>query len=301
MSKKTAAVMAGAFLAMFLAVCGSDQSLIPEGSTPQFPAKPAKINLLAKLPYSSSRIAVLGDCRDGPSSFEDITDDIVNMKPQPELVAHLGDMISDAGSGIEWYDFQKQAKPLAGRYPFYPIPGNHDVTDQSSEEIYRNQFPAPINNLYYEVEFKDLLLIFLDSEITGEHGEITGQQFDWLKNLLAQKGANFRYRVVFVHRPLFPSAEHVGDSLDGNPAARDRLHKLFVSSGVNLVFVAHEHIYDRKKIGGVTYVTTGGAGAPLPDDPKAFFNFVFLAETGRGLQGYDFSIGGVLKDQFLIK
>ncbi len=296
--------MVSALLLIISTTCGSDKSLIPEGDSPDLPRKSAgsaHINLLTKIPYSSARIAVLGDSRDGKTSFEDIVEDIRGMKPRPELVVHLGDMISDPGSGLQWYQFHQETKALAQDFAFYPVVGNHDVDDHSSEETYKKQFPAPANQLYYEVEFKDLLLIFLDSELDSDENEISGAQYDWLERLLAQKGDRFRYRIAFIHRPLFPTANHIGGSLDAHPQERDRLHRLFADRGVNPVFVAHEHIYNRKQVGRVTYVTSGGAGAPQSGGADAFYQFVFVAETDTGLQGYCFSIDGKLKDRFLIK
>jgi len=284
--------------------CESQDSLIPEENPPEVSARgnpPAYINLTKKVPAGSLKIAVIGDSRGGNNVFEDIEEDIVYMKPKPDLVAHTGDMITHPGSGIEWYSFHKDAETLTKHFPFYPIPGNHDVKDQVSQEIYQNQFPPPVSDLYYSVEAGDILLIFLDSEVAGELSKIDGAQYQWLKNLLEGKGAKFRYRLAFVHRPLFPSAEHMGGSLDHNPELRDRLHQLFVKNRVEIVFAGHEHIYDRRKIDSVTYITTAGAGAPLVNDPRSYYHFVFLAETPSGLEGFCFTIDGIMKDHFLVK
>jgi len=270
--------------------CGNHESLFPESNPPE----------LSQEDNFGAKIAVIGDTRSGGDNFKNLENDIADIQPRPDLVAHTGDIINDPGSGMEWEGFKKDASLLLDHFPFYPVPGNHDVEDQASQELYQYEFPAPVNNLYYELALGDVLLIFLDTELPGEKEKIINQQFDWLKNLLEQEGPNFKYRLAFLHRPLFPSAEHQGQSLDKYPELRDRLHQLFVTSNVQLVFLGHEHIYDRRQVDTVTYVTSGGGGAPLPDDPRAFYEYVFVEETGSGLQGYCFSVDGDLKDQFTI-
>ena len=272
--------------------CGQDKSFFPYD---------VNINLLSTFPDSNVRIAILGDSRRGDFVFETLQKEIVNMKPQPDLVIHLGDMIDHPGSGIEWYHFHELAEPLTSHFPFYPVVGNHDVDDEASQEIYKHQFPPPANELYYYLEIGDLLLIFLDSELAGELGKIDGEQFSWLENLLENEGARFRYRLAFLHRPLFPQSNHKGSSLDEYPYLRDRLHNLFVKEDVDIVFAAHEHIYDRREIDRVVYIISGGGGAPLVDDERSFYHFIFLAETNEGLKGVCISIDGEIMDEFLVK
>lgn len=275
--------------------CGSGDSLYPGRNSD------SRIDLSQTLPDAKTRLAVLGDTQEGLLLFEDLGSKIAVMTPGPDAVIHLGDMIGNPGSGVEWLQFHKSAQIFTGKFPFFPTPGNHDVIDLASQEIYRHQFPAPVSSLYYDVEMGDLLLIFLDTVLAGEVGLITNQQYDWLQDLLAQKGANFKYRLVFMHYPLFPGANHVGDSLDAWPEQRDRLHQLFIQHKVNLVFSGHEHIYDRKEVDGVSYVTSGGSGGQLYNDSRGFYHFVFLAQTGQGIQGYCFSIDGVVMDEFIIQ
>jgi hypothetical protein len=64
---------------------------------------------------------------------------------------------------------------------------------------------------------------------------------------------------VVLHRPLFSTGQH-----GGNPALQRALAPLFQRYGVDVVFQGHDHHYERSEpINGVTYVVTGGGGAPL--------------------------------------
>ena len=85
------------------------------------------------------------------------------------------------------------------------------------------------------------------------------EQYRWLEGEL-QKFAGKTWKFVFFHEPLYSSGVHGPDL-----ALRDALHPLFVRYGVDLVFTGHDHDYERSAADGVTYIVTGGFGAPLYD------------------------------------
>jgi hypothetical protein len=46
---------------------------------------------------------------------------------------------------------------------------------------------------------------------------------------------------------------------------RDSFCPLFDKYGVDVAFAGHDHNYQRNEVGSVTYLVTGGGGAPLYD------------------------------------
>ena len=75
---------------------------------------------------------------------------------------------------------------------------------------------------------------------------------------------------------------------------QEYLQPLFEGNGVQLVFAGHDHTYERTIINGITYVVSGGGGAPLygleqlKDNPKGLvfreiYNFVQIDVTANGL------------------
>nr|NIV34386.1 hypothetical protein [Anaerolineae bacterium] len=54
---------------------------------------------------------------------------------------------------------------------------------------------------------------------------------------------------------------------------------LMAEQQVDYVFAGHIHAYAREERDGVTYIITGGAGAPLygTDHPQAFHHFLQVA------------------------
>ena len=91
-------------------------------------------------------------------------------------------------------------------------------------------------------------VVLLDTEATLD-------QVAWVRTLLA--GRRSELVVVVLHRPLYTFSRH-RPRLDW----RQLLHPVLVDADVELVLQGHNHVYERFVVEGVTYVTTGGAGAP---------------------------------------
>jgi hypothetical protein len=70
-----------------------------------------------------------------------------------------------------------------------------------------------------------------------------------------------RFIVPFYHKAIFSVGPHAThhDIWELRPV----LHDLFRKYGVQLAFQGHDHLYYRTIRDGVTYVVTGGGGAPL--------------------------------------
>ena len=90
--------------------------------------------------------------------------------------------------------------------------------------------------------------------------------------------------------------------LDRHPSERDRLHRLFVQSGVRLVVAGHDHIYDRTARDGITYVIAGPTGGAIPPFLKDGDPFCYMV-VSRKNDGYSFSVKdltGDMRDEFSV-
>jgi len=65
-------------------------------------------------------------------------------------------------------------------------------------------------------------------------------------------------RIVSMHQPVYTAGLHAPGEVQQRLWA-----PLFQKYGVSLVLQGHNHAYERMVVGGVTYITTGGGGAPL--------------------------------------
>jgi 3',5'-cyclic AMP phosphodiesterase CpdA len=113
------------------------------------------------------------------------------------------------------------------------------------------------------------------------------KQYQFLKGDLAR--ASRPFKVFFGHHPAYSSGSH-----GSTKKMQEYLQPLFEGNGVQLVFAGHDHTYERTIINVITYVVSGGGGAPLygleqlKDNPKGLvfreiYNFVQIDVTANGL------------------
>lgn len=239
--------------------------------------------------------AVIGDTKIGVT--EAVYKRFLNKIAQEgvDLIFITGDVIDRPGAAKEWARFLE----LTGKTrTFHIAPGNHDINSARSLKVYEKFIGRPP---YYAFSFNDIQFIILCTDLPDEISKVTGKQLEWLKGTLKEP---FAQRIVFLHKPLFPTAFGRRYDLDRYPADRDIIHDLFVKHSVKLVFSGHEHLYNRSEKGGITYVITGGGGARLltfDEEHGGFFHYIVAK---RDKEGYIFSvydINDALRDTFYLK
>src|SRR5262249_384387 len=81
-------------------------------------------------------------------------------------------------------------------------------------------------------------------------------QVGWVEQQL--KASTARWKVAVFHHPIYSSGKKHGSDL----SLRRKLEPLFERYGVNLVFSAHDHIYERAvPQRGIQYFVTGAGGS----------------------------------------
>lgn len=263
---------------------------------------PAKLASLEKLGPKFSFV-VLGDNRAGDPACDAVYEKVLAaaLTRKPDLMVNTGDQIDKPGNVEHWKRFGELSKDVS--VPYFLTVGNHDahVEVPGSEEVYKAHVDLPGNELYYSFVAGNALFAVLDSYLKGEDKRITGEQFAWLDRTLTS--AQQKHRFVFVHHPLFPEkgkGKHHGNSLDRYKEERDRLHALFVRHRVTAVFAGHEHLYLRKNVDGIPYITTGGGGAPLyaKDEDGGFHHYVRMTVDGDNVAGEVVDLNGKVRDRF---
>lgn len=252
---------------------------------------------LASLEQISGRFtfAVLGDSRSGDAIYKEFVGKIA--AGGPAFVVNVGDVIFMPGSLPEWSTFWEMSAAI--KFPYFLTVGNHEVGDEKSEEIYKEQVDLPGNELYYSFSCGNSLFIVLDSSVIGEDRRITGEQLAWLKNVL--ETGDKLHKFVFIHHPLSSgSAVFSERTLESYPEDRDRLRDLLVEHKVDAVFSGHLHLYLRKTFHGLTQIITGGGGAPLIVDEEkgGFFHFVLVTVEGDKVSAEVIDLNGSVRDRF---
>ena len=156
-----------------------------------------------------------------------------------------------------------------GGAPLLFVPGNHDLYHRwDREALARLQALSP-DRLWYAVDVGDYRFVVLDTgtDLFGDGDAIPagGAQIQWLDEVLADAEKRNLRSVVTFHLPPFSSAREDGSV----PWLRERLVTgVFDRHRVSLVLNGHAHAYERVERSDpsgreVTYVITGGGGAPL--------------------------------------
>ncbi len=183
----------------------------------------------------------------------------------PDFVVMVGDAIYSETSDGEtlrrkWAAYRGGLAGLA--CPTVQVPGNHDCFDEPSRALWRTMFGEP----HFCWDAGDARFIVLDCE--SDPGRLDADQMAWLEVRMVDPGPPHVF--IFVHRPLFPVVGHIGDSLDVDPAGRDRLHALFIRhrGRIRGVFSGHEHVFCHQDVDGVNYFHAAGGGAKLYAGPQ---------------------------------
>ncbi|MFL6234486.1 MAG: metallophosphoesterase family protein [Thermoanaerobaculia bacterium] len=204
------------------------------------------------------RFAAYGDTRDGHDVHRKIVEDVLSF--HPGLVLQTGDLVHHGNAAEEWRIFDDITGAMRRQVPYYPARGNHDV---APEGYYEQRVTQPVlsgNKLYYSFEKGNLHFVAIDTQQPlGPESE----QGRWLETDLVQAQAAGLFIVPFFHKAIFSIGPHAVEA--DVVALRPILHSLFQRHGVRLAFEGHDHVYYRTVRDGITYVVTGGGGAPLYD------------------------------------
>jgi predicted phosphodiesterase len=261
----------------------------------------AQFHTAAPATQTNFRFVVFGDTREGVSIHKAIINRILEVAP--DFVIHTGDMV-EAGNCVPcWDDFFRVEAPLLRSAPFYPTLGNHeDDQSPSAQASYFDIFHLPDIERWYAFDYGKARFISLkvDGYPIGIYYP-DQEQLDWLEDQLANNTQPWTF--IFFHWGVFTSRSE--DFLE--IGMRIRLVPLFERYGVNVVFMGHNHGYERIKVNGITYITTAGGGAslyemtvPEPGSQVAVseYHFVMISMKGDHLEGQTINNHGKILDQF---
>jgi hypothetical protein len=195
---------------------------------------------------------------------------------EPDFIVSTGDMIYDDGAAEDFDPkFFTPYAALLRRVVFWPCLGNHDIRTDGGDP-WRDAFYTPANNPdeeegYYSFDQGNAHFVMVDSNRSTSPGSA---QHTFLDQDLAASDAAWKF--VFFHHTIYSSGDHGSDT-----GLREDLAPLFDRYGVDIVFMGHDHNYERTvplrddeevALGeGTIYITTGGGGASLRDVEESDF------------------------------
>ena len=209
------------------------------------------------------RFVVYGDTRTNDAAHRRVV--AAAVRQQPSFIVQTGDLVEDSSDATQWTTFDNAIQPVRDNHiAYYPANGNHDTaSSRLIKEILDPVQAGYDGKNYYRFDVQGLCFLALDTEslYKGAKDKKANKQYHWLETQLQQASVEKLFIIPFFHRALYSVGRHRNE----NTALREWLHPLFQQYGVRLVFQGHDHLYYRTMHDGITYVVTGGGGAPLYD------------------------------------
>ncbi len=207
-------------------------------------------------PGASVRMVVLGDSRDDLEVWAEVL--ALAAGHEPDLILHTGDVVALGGLQSLWDEWLGVSEAVLAEIPILTVHGNHEFMAPN----YFGAFALPGNEQWYSVDWGALHLTVLNDLAPGA---LDSEQTAWLADDLA--GTDRAWRLMSHHQPSWTDGTHAP-----NIEARDEWNPLLEAfAPAVLVLAGHNHLYERtvpilgevQDPAGITYVTTGGSGAPL--------------------------------------
>jgi hypothetical protein len=180
---------------------------------------------------------------------------------------HTGDMAYERGTNSEFNsNYFAPYRDLLRRMVVWPSLGNHDVKSGGGKP-WVDAFITPANNAagserYYSFDYANAHVTVLNSNVDMAPGT---DQYRFLEEDLTASTATWKFLVF--HHSVYSSGMH-----SSSTGIRAELVPLIDLHGVDIVFMGHDHHYERttpmrddEVVGpgeGATYITTGGGGSP---------------------------------------
>ncbi len=166
-----------------------------------------------------------------------------------------GDLIDNGLYIDQWYNWLADFKPVMENTSLMPILGNHE----ENSSIYYDIFALPGKEEYYSFDYGPIHFAILHSCVERYDGNMT-EQFEWIQQDLEDNQDSI-WKVVMIHRPVFSSSQR--DNAGDYDDLKEGLLPILEQYGVDIVLSGHDHFYERLLNNNITYIVTGGAGAPL--------------------------------------
>jgi 3',5'-cyclic AMP phosphodiesterase CpdA len=244
----------------------------------------------------SAQVAVYGDVRRGQAVHARLVDQM--LAEAPDAVVCTGDLVQ-VDEEADWAAFLAATETLRAATPYFPAVGNHDRQGIFNTSRFDALFPW---GRYYSQDIGPARFFFVD---TNQSVAPTSRQGQWLEAALQAAEGSGRWLIAVQHHPVYSTGPHGPHP----PADRD-LRPLYERYGVHLVLQGHDHLYERARQAGVTYIVTGGGGAPLyhaeePAAPptavrKTVHHWILLNLTPERLEAVAQDLDGNVLDRFTL-
>ena len=211
---------------------------------------------------------VFGDNQDGPDNFTTLVPHMV--ATDPDFAMSTGDCVQNGTRGEYREQLFEPIGPLAKNVPFLVAAGNHERYSNAGADLFDEYMSQPADEHCFGWRYGELFIMFIDTELSIDPG--SPQNDCIVAALSSPEATSATFRAAAFHKPpriewWFGGALAFIDEMEA-PWVRETLEPLLESLDVDIVFNGHNHLYTHtpETAGGITWVTTGGAGGSLDTD-----------------------------------
>ncbi len=189
-------------------------------------------------------------------------------KERPAAVIMNGDVPLAGDAANDYAVFKSETKAWRDLHlRVYPALGNHEFKGDAKVDLedWWNAFPELRNRRWYSVALGSRVYVLaIDSDTSLLPGS---DQALWIEKQIADLPPSVDFVIVTLHHPPVADVQqHI--EVDHNPrpneiALRDYFSKIAPATHARfLVSAGHIHNYERAVVDDVTYLVSGGGGAP---------------------------------------
>jgi predicted phosphodiesterase len=186
------------------------------------------------------------------------------------------DMVVHGGDGVQMgnsHSFASFLKYVRGfKAPFFMAPGNHDTAFTDYKDL--SEWTSRFGNPFFMFDTAHVRFILLNNS----NFELDEPQWSFFEKALTTDRPAF----VAMHRPVAGLNPWYDTPMKQSDRFRDMVRRL----GPARVLNGHEHHYERYEADGTVYITSGGAGGRLNQDPTGgnFHHFMVLRVDGDRIE-----------------
>ncbi|MFB3776522.1 MAG: metallophosphoesterase [Bryobacteraceae bacterium] len=212
-------------------------------------------------PANDFRFSIVGDRTGSPRQeiYAQVWEEVDRFRP--DFVINVGDTIQgvqDATAEAQWREIRAFLDKYK-RYPFFLVPGNHDIWSSYSEKLFEEQNGRPAT---YSFNHQNAHFVVLD---TSRSQDLTPEALRFLEeDLKKHRGKDPAF--VFLHHPTWLALVKL-------QSRAFPLHRLASEYGVDYVISGHGHTFIHMVLDGITYMEVGSSGAGIGDVWTAEDNF----------------------------
>ncbi len=181
----------------------------------------------------------------------------------PAFTILLGDLVLWGSVEKEWRRFDAFAQPFIEKHiPLLPIYGNHEYYFDSKTvyNYFFPRFPDLDGQLWYVKKFRNIGIVFLNSNFDKLTSDEVAEQEKWYRNVLSlmENDTSFTHIIVCAHHAPFTNSSVVGDD---EQVQSHFVEPFKLAKKTKIFFTGHCHSYEHfKMFGEKHFVVSGGAG-----------------------------------------